>query len=96
MSFSEQRPKKRMTAAVLFLNTQNEILIVKPVYRERWLLPGGIVEKDESPRQACIREIREELGFVSAIGKLLCGLQGTARIEGRRHRIRVFRRRANR
>ena len=61
-----------MAAAALLLNTQNEILIVKPIYRERWLLPGGVVEKNESPRQACIREVREELELDVAVGKLLC------------------------
>lgn len=45
---------------------------MKPVYRETWLLPGGIVEKNESPRQACIREIEEELGLQVTITRLLC------------------------
>jgi 8-oxo-dGTP diphosphatase len=72
MSLSEQIPKKRMAAAALFLNTQNEILIVKPIYRERWLLPGGVVEARESPRQACMREVKQELGLEVAVGKLLC------------------------
>ena len=71
MSFSEKLPKKRMAAAALFLNEQHEILIVKPIYRELWLLPGGVVEEGESPRQACIREIREELGLVIAVGRFL-------------------------
>lgn len=65
-------PKKRVAAAALFFNEQSEILIVKPVYREAWLLLGGIVEKNESPRQACIREIEEELGLQVAITRLLC------------------------
>ncbi len=72
MSFFEKLPKKRMAAAALFLNEQHEILIVKPIYQELWLLPGGVVEEGESPRQACIREIREELGLVIAVGRLLC------------------------
>lgn len=61
-----------MASAALFLNAQSEILIVKPVYREHWLLPGGVVEERESPRQACIREVKEELGLDVAVGKLLC------------------------
>ena len=35
-------------------------------------LPGGAVEDDESPRAACVRELREELGITVAVGDLLC------------------------
>ncbi|MHB8597682.1 MAG: NUDIX domain-containing protein [Ktedonobacteraceae bacterium] len=61
-----------MASAALLLNAQDEILIVKPIYQEGWLLPGGIVEEGESPRQGCIREIMEELGLDIAVGRLLC------------------------
>ncbi|MGP8300197.1 NUDIX domain-containing protein [Streptomyces inhibens] len=37
-------------------------------YRE---IPGGYVETGESPRQASIREVREELGIEPEIGRLL-------------------------
>ncbi|MFL5627283.1 MAG: NUDIX domain-containing protein, partial [Ktedonobacteraceae bacterium] len=57
----EAMSKKRMAVSAFFLDKQGNILIVKPTYRSDWLLPGGIVEKDESPRQACVREIKEEL-----------------------------------
>ena len=57
----------------LFFNHKNELLILKPIYRnDGWMLPGGVIEKDESPRQACIREIKEEIGFDININKLLC------------------------
>ena len=72
INFPKKLPSKRMAAAALLLNKQHEILIVKPVYREAWLLPGGIVEEGESPRQACIREVREELELDIAARKLLC------------------------
>ena len=72
MSLYEQLPKKRMAAGALFLNERQEILIVKPAYREFWLLPGGVIEDGESPRQACMREIREELGLEVWVEKLLC------------------------
>ncbi len=65
-------PKKRMAASALFLDEQGKILIVKPTYRPDWLLPGGIVEDHESPRQACIREIKEELNIDAPLDKLLC------------------------
>ncbi len=68
----EVLPKKRMAAGALFLNEEGKILIVKPTYRPDWLLPGGSVEKEESPREACIREIQEELHLEIALERLLC------------------------
>ena len=56
-------PKKRMGAGVLFFNEQNELLILKPNYKDHWSVPGGTVDKNESPRQCCLREIKEEIGF---------------------------------
>jgi 8-oxo-dGTP diphosphatase len=35
-------PKKQVGTAVLLFNTKGEILIVKPDYKEGWLVPGGI------------------------------------------------------
>jgi 8-oxo-dGTP pyrophosphatase MutT (NUDIX family) len=49
----------------------SRVLIVKPTYREYWLLPGGHVEAGESPREALRREIEEELGLAAQIGALL-------------------------
>src|SRR2546429_7519172 len=68
----EAMSKKRMAASALFLNEQGGVLIVKPTYRPDWLLPGGLVEDDESPRQACAREIKEELSIETPLDKLLC------------------------
>lgn len=65
-------PRKRMAAGVLFLDQAQRILIVKPTYRDRWLIPGGVVEEDESPAAAGVREVREELGLDINLGRLLC------------------------
>ena len=37
-------------------------MIVRPVGRRHWQLPGGRIEHGESPSIACRRELREELG----------------------------------
>jgi len=56
-------PKKAIGAGVLFFNENNQLLIVNPIYKKKWTIPGGTVEKNESPHKACIREIKEELGI---------------------------------
>ncbi|MEV6811714.1 NUDIX domain-containing protein [Micromonospora sp. NPDC051296] len=37
-----------------------------------WEIPGGTVEPDESPADACTREVREELSLSVSAGALLC------------------------
>ncbi len=56
-------PKKQVGTAVLFFNTRGELLIVKPDYRDGWLVPGGSADTDESPLQCAIRETKEEIGL---------------------------------
>ena len=65
-------PKKIMGAGCLFLDREGKILIVKPTYRDTWNLPGGVIEANESPRNACIREVREEIGIEIEPEQLLC------------------------
>lgn len=55
-------PRKRMAVGLLLFRGDN-LLIVKPNYRDHWLVPGGVIETNESPHDACIREVREELGL---------------------------------
>lgn len=64
-------PRKRTSASALFFNHRDEILIVKPKYQKEWLIPGGLVEHDESPLEACIREVREEISLTAPIKQLL-------------------------
>lgn len=43
-------------------------MLVRPTYKEHWEIPGGYVEHGESPRSACIREVREELSLLVSVG----------------------------
>ncbi len=61
-----------MAAGALIRDESGNILIVKPTYRPDWLLPGGVIEENESPRVACCREVSEELDVPIPVGKLLC------------------------
>ena len=56
-------PRKRISVGALVTNPTGELLIVKPGYRDGWLLPGGIVDANESPAEALKRELMEELGL---------------------------------
>ena len=62
---------KRVAAAALIRDEAGRILLVEPTYKQTWLLPGGVVEAEEDPLAACVREVREELGVDLLPGPLL-------------------------
>jgi len=63
--------RKRMAAGALFRDRAGGVLLVDPVYRDTWDLPGGAVEAEESPHAACRREVAEELGLDRPAGRVL-------------------------
>lgn len=67
-------------AASVFLSDENgRVLLVRHGYGlRRWALPGGVVEANETVREAAVREAREEIGVDVAI----CGLHGTYYVHG--------------
>jgi 8-oxo-dGTP diphosphatase len=65
-------PAKTIGAGVLLRNARGEVLLVEPTYKQTWEIPGGVVESDESPREAAARECEEELGVELAIGIAAC------------------------
>lgn len=52
----------RVAAGALFLDAEGRVLLVHPTYKDTWDIPGGYVERGESPAAACRREVLEELG----------------------------------
>lgn len=60
-----------LASGALIRNEAGDVLIVNPTYRDHWLIPGGSVDKDESPSETCVREIKEELGLEISLGTLL-------------------------
>lgn len=55
------------------INDRGKILITKrnlePGYN-KWALPGGFVETDETPEKACLRELKEETGVKGKINRV--------------------------
>lgn len=67
-----QLPKKRMSAGVLLFNNKGELFILKPSYKDYWSIPGGAINKNESPYEAAIRELYEETNLKIKKLRLIC------------------------
>ncbi|MGI5273103.1 NUDIX domain-containing protein [Nonomuraea sp. CA-218870] len=70
----EQAPpfaRARAAAGALFFDDGGRVMLVRPTYKHYLDIPGGCVEPGETPYEACVREVREELGIQPAIGRLL-------------------------
>ncbi|MUN35123.1 NUDIX hydrolase [Actinomadura litoris] len=63
--------RARAAAGVLFFDAEDRIMLVEPSYKDYRDIPGGYVEHNETPRQAAVREVAEELGIRAEIGRLL-------------------------
>lgn len=51
---------------------QDQVILVRHWYNSLWVMPGGGIKKHETPEQAAIREIKEELGIdISQLDYLL-------------------------
>ena len=55
-------PKKRAIAQALVCDPEGRVLLCELTYKREWDLPGGVVDPGESPADAVVRELREELG----------------------------------
>jgi 8-oxo-dGTP pyrophosphatase MutT (NUDIX family) len=72
-------PRHYVGAVGAIFNDAGEVLLMEHVFRPYfpWGLPGGWVERGESPAEAVRREVKEELGLqVEVKHLLLCEVQG--------------------
>ncbi|ROO89067.1 ADP-ribose pyrophosphatase YjhB (NUDIX family) [Actinocorallia herbida] len=65
------RSRPFVAAGVLFFDEWDRVLLVVPTYKDDLDIPGGYVEGGETPWEAAVREVREELGISPPIGRLL-------------------------
>ncbi|MEU6220240.1 NUDIX hydrolase [Streptomyces sp. NPDC047022] len=63
--------RKRVAADVLIRDPAGRVLLVDPTYKPGWDLPGGMVEVNEPPHDAALRELGEELGLEIVLHGLL-------------------------
>ncbi|WP_331751053.1 NUDIX hydrolase (plasmid) [Streptomyces globisporus] len=63
--------RSSVSAGAVIRDEQGRVLIVDPVYKPHWNLPGGRAEENEDPRETCRREVLEELNLALDIGPLL-------------------------
>jgi len=66
-------PRHFVAAGVFLISPAERFLMVQTFNRrgEGLILPGGMVEENESPAAAASREVAEELGLTVATGRLL-------------------------
>lgn len=58
------RLDKRFASANILLELPDgKLLIVKSWYKKRWSIPGGMIDRGESPLTAACREVLEEVGL---------------------------------
>jgi len=70
--FFRDLPKRHMSAGSLIFNSKQEMLIVKPSYKNYWQIPGGHSDAGETLRETAARETFEEIGIHVTITAMLC------------------------
>jgi ADP-ribose pyrophosphatase YjhB (NUDIX family) len=64
------------TVAVLPRDAAGRILLVRQIDSGKWTTVGGVVEPDESPEDAALREAQEEAGVVVRLHRLVGAVGG--------------------
>lgn len=64
------------SVAVILRDEDARVLLVRDAGHGQWALLGGGVDPGESPREAAMRESREEIGVEVELGDIVCALGG--------------------
>lgn len=70
-AFFSSLPRKIVAAAALCRDARGRLLCVHDAFKQRWTIPGGVVDADELPDAAARREASEEAGVDVDVGELL-------------------------
>jgi 8-oxo-dGTP diphosphatase len=63
-------PTFSVGAMCIIERADGRVLFIRHLYRPRWGVPGGLLERRETPTDAARREVREEVGLeVELIGE---------------------------
>jgi 8-oxo-dGTP diphosphatase len=65
----EEKEQSQAVYGILFNDARTEVLLVKRMDIPVWVLPGGGLDKDETPEKGALREVFEETGCKASIVK---------------------------
>ncbi|HEX2177419.1 MAG TPA: NUDIX hydrolase [Nocardioidaceae bacterium] len=82
-TLSDRRPPRVPTNSWSCRPTEYSLTWDRNIWTKNgWDIPGGYVEPGETPREACEREVAEELGIQPGIGPLLVADWAPSQAEG--------------
>jgi 8-oxo-dGTP diphosphatase len=68
--YPDDLPRHSVSAGGAVVRDDGRMLAIKRADNGEWVLPGGIVELDEDPRETVRREVLEETGVTVEPGRL--------------------------
>ncbi|MDR2902823.1 MAG: NUDIX domain-containing protein, partial [Lactobacillales bacterium] len=69
--FYTQVVPRKYSSAALLVPCGGKYILLKDARRDNdWGLPGGVCDRNESPRAPALREAREEIGLILEIDRL--------------------------
>jgi 8-oxo-dGTP diphosphatase len=68
------RPQTLKQRATVLCRRGDEVLLVRKA-RSKWSLPGGKIEREETPEEAALRELAEETGLEAQCAQFLASVE---------------------
>ena len=62
---------KFLIGVIAFIHKDGQLLLLKNKYQYDWSLPGGFIKKGEDIHSAIKREIKEEVGLIVVVKRVL-------------------------